>query len=147
MQLAVRKRLDFCQEVLASCRAGQATLLGPTGILKRRQLRLKKLEEWHMRERRAKEREANQRVLALKSHNYEEYLRLAASAKDLRLKKLMDTTDDIMRKLRQKVGIHRISEGSEDQVQKLGAHDPSEVLLHHTIAVRRFVWYLSETGC
>jgi hypothetical protein len=78
--------------------------LGPTGVLKRRQQRLKKLEEWHVRERRAKEREANQRVLALKSHNYEEYLRLAASAKDQRLKKLMDTTDDIMRNLRQKVG-------------------------------------------
>lgn len=71
---------------------------------KRRLQRVRGTEQWHARERRNFQREANARVLALKAHNYEEYLRLARNAKDERLRDLLKTTDKIMVDLGVKVG-------------------------------------------
>lgn len=48
-------------------------------------------------------REASARVSALRSQNYEEYLRLATHAKDSRLRTLLEKTDAILSDLGHKV--------------------------------------------
>lgn len=48
-------------------------------------------------------REEAARLAALRSNDYEEYLRLARHTKDKRLKQLLDKTDDIMKELGLKV--------------------------------------------
>ena len=55
------------------------------------------------REKNRSSKEAGARLAALKSHNYEEYLRLARNAKDDRLRQLLSTTDTIMVELGKKV--------------------------------------------
>lgn len=83
--------------------AAQAASAASADAARRRAARFKRVEEWHVKAQKAYEKETNQRVLALKSHNYEEYLRLARSAKDDRLRALMDKTDEIMTQLGKKV--------------------------------------------
>jgi hypothetical protein len=85
------------------CSAAKAVADNAIAARERRAARLKKMEEWHVKAQKAYEKETNQRVLALKSHNYAEYLRLARSAKDDRLRALMDKTDEIMTHLGKKV--------------------------------------------
>lgn len=63
------------------------------------------------REKQRLAREATARVQALKAHNYEEYLRLARTAKDDRLRQLLNKTDEIMMQLGRNV--RRGGEGSE----------------------------------
>ncbi len=50
-------------------------------------------------------REAAARIVALREQNYEEYLRLARTTKDKRLRTLLDKTDTIISDLGLKVGI------------------------------------------
>jgi hypothetical protein len=51
------------------------------------------------REGRRLSREAAARISALRDKNYEEYLRLARTTKDKRLRTLMDKTDNIISEL------------------------------------------------
>ncbi len=55
------------------------------------------------REGRRLSREAAARISALRDKNYEEYLRLARTTKDKRLRTLMDKTDNIISELGLKV--------------------------------------------
>ena len=57
------------------------------------------------REARRVTREASARVSALRSQNYEEYLRLATHAKDSRLRTLLEKTDAILSDLGHKVHV------------------------------------------
>lgn len=51
------------------------------------------------RETRRVTREQEGRILALRNHDYEQYLRLAQTAKDKRLRTLLEKTDSILEQL------------------------------------------------
>lgn len=72
-------------------------------LAKKREKRNKDVRAWHAREIKRMAREEAARLAALRSNDYEEYLRLARHTKDKRLKQLLDKTDDIMRELGLKV--------------------------------------------
>ncbi|BDA44270.1 probable ATP-dependent DNA helicase CHR12 [Coccomyxa sp. Obi] len=101
----IQDRRNFCQEVIAYHRDS----LRPAALVaaKRRMQRNNGVKAWHGREGRRVGREAAARIVALREQNYEEYLRLARTTKDKRLRTLLDKTDTIISDLGLKVAEQR----------------------------------------
>ncbi|CAL8470241.1 g9783 [Coccomyxa elongata] len=101
----IQDRRNFCQEVIAYHRdvLRSAALVAA----KRRMQRNNGVKAWHGREGRKVGREAAARIVALREQNYEEYLRLARTTKDKRLRTLLDKTDTIISDLGLKVAEQR----------------------------------------
>ena len=77
-----------------------------------RKLRRQRCEQtvsWHSKERKKKIREANARVLALRTDNIEEYIKMAKQAKNSRISMLLENTEGLLLELGIKVADQRAS--------------------------------------
>ena len=79
-----------------------------------RKRRCETMQVFHNRERKKRIRAANARVLALKSDNIEEYLRMAKEAKNSRVSTLLENTESLLVELGMKVSDQRAEQAGTD---------------------------------
>ncbi|UPR01886.1 SNF2-like ATP-dependent DNA helicase [Chloropicon primus] len=100
----LQSRKRFLQDVMAQREDRKAKAKALRKLLKQRS---EQTISFHSKERKKKIREANARVLALRTDNMEEYIKMAKEAKNSRISMLLDNTDVLLQNLGVKVADQR----------------------------------------
>lgn len=100
----LQTRRQFLQEAAA---VRENLKAGNKALRKQRKQRSEQTMSFHSKERKKKIREANARVLALRTDNIEEYIKMAKEAKNSRISMLLENTEGLLLDLGIKVADQR----------------------------------------